>query len=84
MVTVGAQDAAVVQWRVTIDLLEETAQLSEEPVEMFMPLQTRIPVHMGHERRREHDVEQMLALEEAVPPALADRDFCKNMKILNF
>ena len=75
-VTVGGSDASVVQWKVTIDMLEETAALADEPEEMFTPLQLKPSVSTGHESRREADVEYMLSLEEKVPelPGSKERD----------
>jgi WD40 repeat protein len=66
----------VVQWKVTIDMLEETATLAEEPEEMFAPLQIKPTVNKNHENHRERKLDYLLSLEEKVPeiPESKDRD----------
>ena len=73
-ITVGSQDGSIVQWAVNIDLLEETAGLADEPEEMFAPLQVKVPVNRGAEKRRSHDIDFMLDIEAEVPHGIEDRD----------
>ena len=66
MITVGGNDAMVVQWQVTIDMLEETAALADEPEEMFAPLQIKPLVSKNYELKRQFDIDFALSLEEKV------------------
>ena len=76
MITVGGNDAMVVQWQVTIDMLEETAALADEPEEMFAPLQIKPLVSKNYELKRQFDIDFALSLEEKVPelPESKERD----------
>ena len=74
MITVGGSDAAIVQWKVVIDMLEETAALADEPEEMFAPLQMKPTVVPSHEMMREKNLNYLLSLEEKVPEVAESKE----------